>query len=222
MGVSFYLLSNTPLSRDDEKTLRKQLNSIEKDKDSFLVHVGDLGLASVKQCVESVYDVSATILSGSPLPVFVLPGDNDWNDCPHPYSAWQTWRRTFQRFDERFGHSFPNVHRQAGRLENFSFLYNGVLFIGIHLVDGFVQDETEWSMRHMHDVEWTVENLYQYEQNGYRAVVLMGHSPPKSKVGDYFWPVVDHWKRLQLERGQNKPFLYAHANKYAMSLREYK
>jgi len=220
--VSFYLLSNTPFTRDDETTLKKQLKSLGEDKGSFLVHLGDVGLASNKQCVESVYDVSATLLSDSPLPVFILPGNNDWNDCPDPYSAWQTWRRTFQRFDQQFGYSYPNVYRQIGRDENFSFLYNGVLFIGIHLVDGYIQNEREWSTRHLQNVEWTEENLYKYVQDEYRAVVLMGHSPPKSKVGDYFWPIIDDWKQLQSKGRQSIPFLYVHANKYEMSLKEYK
>ena len=44
----------------------------------------------------------------------IIPGDNEWNDCPDPAKAWAHWVRHFTRFDQRWKHKLP-VFRQIGR-----------------------------------------------------------------------------------------------------------
>ena len=208
--IKFYVTNDVPFNKADETKLSRDLNGLHPRDGDFLIHLGDISKASTSLCTFSVYDDAATLLKQSPLPVMVLPGDNDWNDCPMPEAAFDYWMEKLNRFERNFDpesfSSFPTVNRQIGRDENFAFLQKGVLFIAIHLVDGTVQSEREWSLRDGENLQWVEEQLDLYELDEYRAIVMLGHAGYSSKVGDFFWPVMDDLKRV------NKPVLYLHAN----------
>ena len=209
--VRFFVISDIPFNKADETKLSRELDELDPKDGDFLIHLGDINKASSTLCTFSVYDDAAALLKQSPVPVLVLPGDNDWNDCPMPEAAFDYWMEKLNRFENNFSpskfpESFPSVDRQLGRDENFAFLHKGVLFIGVHLVDGTVQSEREWSIRDQENVSWVEQQLNLYSFDQYRAVVLLGHAGYSSKVGDFFWPVMDDFRRA------NKPVLYLHAN----------
>ena len=91
-----------------EVCIRKDLHTIsltaEGDNDAqFLVHVCDFQSASMSGCDEYAYKNVHSLLppsNSSKLPMFILPGDNDWNDCPHPDTAWGHFWNYFGRFEE--------------------------------------------------------------------------------------------------------------------------
>ena len=202
--VTFYVTSDVPLGEGDEGRFKGYLSDLPDDAD-FVVHLGDLALAKNSNCEEQTYEHAASMMSkNSPAPVFVVPGNEDWNECPAPEAALDRWLDHFSRFEDNFKHPFE-VSRQLGREENFSFLHRGVLFIGLHLVDGTVPEQVEWNLRTEECVEWTEENLAMTDEEDYRAVVLLGHAEPTSEqLGDYFWPIVDDLN------GLGKPVLYVH------------
>jgi len=166
--------------------------------------------ARTSLCAFSEYDNVATLLwDHSNVPVFMIPGNNDWNDCPMPEAAFEYWMEKLNRFEEFYAtgqYDLPMVGRQNSRDENFAFLSKGVLFIGLNLVDGTVQDESEWDLRHLQNVQWIEQQLSENDEGEYRAIVMFGHSGFNSKVGDFFWPAIDRLKEV------NKPVLYLHAN----------
>jgi len=208
--VKFYVTNDIPFNKADETKLSRDLDELNPRDGDFLIHLGDISRASTSLCTFSVYDDAAALLKQSPLPVIVLPGDNDWNDCPMPEAAFDYWMEKLNKFESNFDtaslSNFPSVNRQVGRDENFAFLHKGVLFIGIHLVDGTVQSEREWSLRDSENLQWVEEQLNLYELDEYRSIVMFGHAGYSSKVGDFFWPAMDDLKRV------NKPVLYLHAN----------
>lgn len=208
--VKFYVTSDVPYNSDDENKLTRDLRNLESKNGDFLVHLGDLGNASVNMCTRSVYEDAAYILKQSPVPVFVLPGDNDWNNCPYPTSALGYWMEEMNRFEDNFDKSsianFPPVRRQLARNENFSFLHKGVLFMGFHLVDGRVQSEREWSLRIAQDVAWMDQEFNAYDVGEFRSVVIFAHAAPTSKIGDFVWPLKDYLSTMK------KPVIYLHAN----------
>lgn len=208
--VTFYVMGNVPFSEQDETELAHELTSLPGDAD-FVVHLGDVFRADVTKCAESAYEDARAILEVSPKPLFVIPGNNDWNDCPSPDNAWRLWEENLERFEEKYQENvedFPFVVKhQVERDENFSFLHNGVLFLGIHLVPGAVTDE-KWTERHMDNVQWTLENLQdEHRPEDFRAVVIFGHAAPTGMlITEYFDPVVSEVKYL------NKPIMYMHAS----------
>jgi len=208
--VNFFVTSDVPFNKADATKLSRELDALHPRDGDFLIHLGDISQASTSLCTFSVYDDAAALLKQSPLPVLVLPGDNDWNDCPMPEAAFDYWMEKLNRFESNFDTAafpnFPTIARQVGRDENFAFLHKGVLFIAIHLVDGTVQSEREWAVRDLENLQWVEETFDLYDEGEYRAVVMLGHAGYSSKVGDFFWPAMDDLKRI------NKPVLYLHAN----------
>ena len=203
--VTFYVTSDVPYNNAEENVLSRDLSRLPDDAE-FVVHLGDVGVAATTSCAESMYEDASYILkSSSRAPVFVLPGNQDWNECPNPDAAFDNWMQYFHRFEDNFSHRFA-VTRQLGREENFSFLHNGVLFVGLNLVDGTVPDQTEWNVRHQECVQWAEQALNDFEPDEYRAVVLLGHARPTALLGDFFWPILNDINEI------NKPVLYVHGN----------
>ena len=203
--VTFYVTSDVPYNNAEENVLSRDLSRLPDDAE-FVVHLGDVGIAATTSCAESMYEDASYILkSSSRAPVFVLPGNQDWNECPNPDAAFDNWMQYFHRFEDNFSHRFA-VTRQLGREENFSFLHNGVLFVGLNLVDGTVPDQTEWNVRHQECVQWAEQALNDFGPDEYRAVVLLGHARPTALLGDFFWPLINDINDI------NKPVLYVHGN----------
>lgn len=133
-----------------------------------------------------------------------MPGDNEWNDCTDPDLAWQYWVKYFMRFDQLWPHKF-NVSRQKSRPENFSFVHEKVLFIGINIVGGRVHDKAEWKKRLADDLKWTLDSLNEQADDVTRAVIF-GHAFPSKKHNDYFNGLVNQTDFF------SKPILYIHGD----------
>lgn len=77
------------------------MRSLPSDAE-FLVHVGDIRDASDRtNCTNSEYEAAAEILKLSPAPVLVVPGDNEWTDCPNVDEGWRLWNFHFLNFESR-------------------------------------------------------------------------------------------------------------------------
>lgn len=198
----FYAMGDVPYSDADDVLLPKQIAELPSDGE-FLIHVGDIKPGGAA-CDEAVFAKVSGMLSKSRLPVFIIPGDNEWNDCADPNSAWSHWHDHFMRFDQHWHHRL-GVFRQLEREENFSFVSEGVLFIGLNLVGGALHDADEWKRRHAQNVDWTRRNFARFGDDVY-AVVIFGHAHPRIDHSDYFEPLSKQATQLA------KPILYLHGD----------
>ena len=205
--VTFYVTSDTPYSNEDQNTLTLQLSSLDVSSAAFLVHVGGVEKASITQCSSTSYSTAASILKSSPIPVFVIPGDNDWAECPNPSTALDFWRASFVNFETRnkfkTGILPSDISSQGSRAENFCFLLNGVLFIGLNLISQNIPPELT-----LENIQWIEMNLssHVYGKNEYRSVIILGYTPILPTSGSFFWSILDTLT------GLNKPVLYIHSN----------
>ena len=200
--VTFYAMGDVPYAPEEDKLLPKQIANLPADG-QFVVHVGDIKDGATP-CDEAVYIKVASMLGKTKLPTFIIPGDNEWNDCTAPAQAWQYWVRHFNHFDKKWKYDFP-VERQKVRSENFTFRINGVLFLGINLVGGRVHDEAEWKTRHAQNVDWAKATIDRQTQN-IHAIVLFGHAHPLPVHNDFFTPFVEIIKTAK------HPTLYIHGD----------
>jgi hypothetical protein len=199
--VTFSAMGDVPYTVEEESLLRRQIRSIPRASE-FVIHVGDIQ-ARVKEgnCGEEQFRKVAKILSRSPRPLFIIPGDNEYNDCPNPDEAWSFWVKHFMRFDQRWPHHF-RIFRQLEREENFAFLHNGVLFIAIHILSGRVHDPQEWKNRHQQDMQW-IEQLMRLYKDSASSAVIFAHAFPN--------PQLHHDCRARISsaaRAFAKPVLY--------------
>lgn len=200
--VTFYAMGDVPYAPEENVLLPRQVAELPADAE-FVIHVGDIK-GGATPCDEAVYVKVAGMLREATAPVFFIPGDNEWNDCTNPAEAWDFWEKHFTRFDQQWHHRLA-VFRQLEREENFSFVKNSVLFVGLNIVGGLVHDPTEWKQRHADDLGWLRRNLRRFGDD-VTSVVIFGHAQPAAKHNDFFEP----FSRDAQEFG--KPMLYLHGD----------
>ena len=201
--AGFYAMGDTPYAIEDHALLIAQIQNLSLNNALFAVHLGDIKTGSSK-CDESVYYRVAEHLRTSKLPMFVLVGDNEWNDCENPKTAWDFWTNHFLHFDLHWDNPF-SIRRDPDRNELFAFLHNSVLFVGVTLVGGKVHDHLEWSQRHADCSAWINSNIVNYNGQFQRLIVL-SHATPTSMHGDFFDTLSQSANTI------DKPVLYIHGD----------
>jgi Ca2+-binding RTX toxin-like protein len=174
-NTSFWVMGDTSYSGSAATALDAYLQSVPGDV-KFVAHVGDIWPGTQKSAALSNYQKVASTLLQSSKPVFIVPGDNEYNDTSNPTLAYQNWMSTFNNFDQNWTHDFQ-VNRQSGREENYSFVYDGVLYVGINLVGGKIHSSTEWAQRAADDAAWVEANLAQCKDQVSCAVIFAQASP---------------------------------------------
>jgi hypothetical protein len=152
----------------------------------FTVHVGDIQKPARTQCRESVYQTVAYYLLGGPLPTFILPGDNDWNDCPDPEEAIGFFRYYFKDFEDQWktlpdGVPRMNVTHHPYYPEMFRFEYNQILFLSVDLTDSKPDSSAgqalwdEWNNITAANINW-VWTHFEEVVSYIRAVIIFGQA----------------------------------------------
>jgi hypothetical protein len=197
----------------EDWTLLPQYFAAEKadGRARYLFHTGDLCKGS--QMFDADYSARvAALYRQSSIPVLFVVGDNEWNDQNDPWAAWPRWEKDFMRFHEAYPGA-PTLARQGSNPENFAWVEDGVLIIGVNLVGGFMHDVEEWDYRHRANVEWVSDNLKRHGNDAY-AVVVVGQAHPKSKHEDFVVPFAKTVAAFE------KPVLYLHGDGHHWQLEE--
>lgn len=210
--VTFYVTSDVPYDAIAEEKMSKDIANIPGDAE-FIVHLGNIQEASVTFCPTSRYTDVASLLQKSPVPVFVLPGEEDWTQCPNPSDSFEDWVNAFGSFDSYFNHGF-DLFRDRENPEAFAMLHKGVLFMGLHIVSGPFIDEDERSAREneMLTFYFGMTNLYKGQ---FRSIVLLGNAKPSPMQDDFFNSIFTSLKPI------GKPVAYIHANSGTNDIMEY-
>ena len=132
--ITFFVIGDVPYTKQENTFLRLQLKQITTKDGLFLVHVGDL--MSKGNCkIREYRSVARTLFMANTLPTIVLPGDNDWIDCPNRTRAFNKFKRFFvENNDSVEGlRDTLGFERQGERSENFAMFQNKVLFLGLNV-----------------------------------------------------------------------------------------
>ena len=175
-------MGDVPYAPFEDKILPQQISKLPEDI-AFAIHVGDIK-GGAAPCDRAVYEKVSGMLAKSKPPMFIIPGDNEWNDCSDPAAAWDLWVEHFDRFDERWPHGF-SVERDEKLPQNFAFVRNEVLFIGLQVVGGRVHDLGEWVSRHALCRAWVERKFKQHGEQA-KAVVVFVHAKPMLHQADFF------------------------------------
>ncbi len=206
--VVFSAMGCGPYNADAETALERFIKlENEEMKSSFLIHCGDIVTGKKVDWPESQYVRVADLLSANnKIPTFIVPGDNEWNDQVDPDRHWGYWEKHFLNFDEKWTlGSEWKVERQTVRSENFAFIKQDVLFIGINKVGGKVHDATEWKTRLKQDTEWISDLLTRYGSQCH-STVIFAQASPGVKFPSFRKEMMAPIKKY------GKPVLYLHAD----------
>lgn len=200
--IQFSAMGDTPYGVSDMRKLQHQLKNLNPSS-TFVIHLGDIK-TGITPCSNSWYQQVADILRTSPKPLFIIPGDNEWNDCFDPEDAWTLWTRHFLHFDKQWPDTL-HVVRDNRHLENFAFVSNGVLFVGLNLVGGKVLDPIQWSIQDRDNIQWIESQVRDHKQSISRLVIL-GHALPNRYHRTFFVML------SRLGQSFGKPMLYLHGD----------
>ena len=75
-------MGDIPYNAEQELLLIQQIEQLPRQAE-FCVHVGDIKTQGAP-CDELVFNKVFGMLGQSPLPMFIVPGDNKWNECDNP------------------------------------------------------------------------------------------------------------------------------------------
>lgn len=201
--LDFFVIGNTMFNTGDRSTTRRKIGSIPSDA-SFIFHLGDIVSANRTGCKESAYRRAQSILMKSTPPVFITPGNNDWNECPNRSIAWTNWVTYFNTFHLNWDHAPSSAVTMSNRPGNLAFILEYTLFIGVHLVGGEIHDEKEWAKRLQDNLVWTVAKIEQHQED-VNSFVIFGHAKPEADHDPYFVPL------SRVIQESRKPTLYIHA-----------
>jgi hypothetical protein len=186
--VTFYVAAGR-FQADDLTVVEDGLPQLPTDNDNaFMVHLGDWNSPFATSCDEASYTSVNTMFSTSAVPVYFIPADNEYNDCPDPEAAMGLWYDSLLGYETEYWPAGPfKVSRQDPDYpENFAFLHEGILFIGINLVGGVIHDQAEWDARHAADLDWIDKN-FEETKNQADLLVVFGHADPDIQSSEPFF-----------------------------------
>ncbi|MFC2139704.1 hypothetical protein ACFLR4_03490 [Bacteroidota bacterium] len=179
--IIFSVMGDVPRSSEEDILIQEHIKMHNDKSDSELMfHVGDIKSGNTP-CDEDVYIKVADYLKELNIPTFIVPGDNEWNDCTDPETAWSFWVKYFMGFENNWKLNFK-IERQSECEENFVFTSKNVLFIGINLVGGLIHDSTEWKERHNNNAHWIDLHFSEYKEKVGAAVIVAQANPNEKHV----------------------------------------
>eukprot|EP00984_Skeletonema_dohrnii_P008155 scaffold2992_cov83-Skeletonema_dohrnii-CCMP3373.AAC.4 len=210
--TTFYVMADAPYSDEERYHLMPRHIDQLGDDGEFLVHLGDLQYAVVDRCREGAYYEAKEILKKSRMPTFVLPGDNDINDCDSMSHGEEMWTKYFGLFDQRWDHSF-DVTRWGDLGESFSFIQKRVLYLGLNMIGGTPYSWTEKSNRHRKHLE-QVRALFEEHEGKFEVIVLLKHADPGRNHRDFFGDGDRDGLFIDMIRRLGKPTIHFHGDNH--------
>jgi hypothetical protein len=196
--VVFSAIGDVPYDADEISEFAEHVENHNRYSPSaFLIHLGDI-LSGSESCQEARYQTVAEILKTSEVPAFIVPGDNEWVGCSNPAQGWAWWEEHLLGLEQDFCGIWP-VDAQPERPENFAFVRDAVLFVGLNNVSGGPSSVEQAS------ADW-VDAAFAAHGASARAAVVMAQKEPD---GDLFDAVVANGRAFA------KPVLYLHGNGHA-------
>ncbi len=211
--TTFYAIGDVPYNQKQTAQIRVQLANIPADAE-FVIHVGDLRNADNNDtCILEEYTNASSLFQLSHAPVFIVMGDNDYNDCPNLEDGWKYWHSEFANFESRYWKHNFNIQHHPNRTENFAFVHKQTLFMGLTIVGGHNRPAMNNSARLLDEVEWAKQLIRNYNANrtDIGRVVIFGHANPTRMHKDFFEPLMQF---IEWEVGNQLPILYLNGDKH--------
>ncbi|MEA3194908.1 MAG: hypothetical protein QOD26_3241 [Betaproteobacteria bacterium] len=93
-ALVFGVLGDTPYNAREVERLEALIDDINGAPLAFVVHVGDIG-AGTSGCSDAWLQARKEQFARIRHPFVLIPGDNEWNDCPRPLERLAAWRSVF-------------------------------------------------------------------------------------------------------------------------------
>lgn len=202
--IIFSVIGDVPYDEEQRNGLISLIQTHnDLAKSEFVVHVGDIKPGALP-CDEAVYQDVSGLLQKFSTPTFMILGDNEYNDCDDPASALQLWNQYFLNFHQNWMFD-QSITYQENRFENFAWVQEKVMFMGLNLVGSQVHDEDEWNDRLTDNGNFLQAFVTDHGDDS-KALVIFGHANMIEAGAEKFKTFTDV---LQMTaREFDKPILY--------------
>lgn len=182
----------------------------------FGVHLGNTQKVSNSLCLEESYRSTSYLLAKGPRPTLVVPGNNDWFDCPFREKSMDLFLKYYGQdyitTQWHAEHYEPlELERSEEHPELFAFQYEGILFIGVHLLHVQAEEETHhgWDNRMKMNMEWVASSVETYfAKYNLRGAVILGHGARTARTRPFFISMSNYF--LNITSRQDLPVMYLH------------
>ena len=176
--LTFSAIGDAPYDEAEVPVFLQQLADHRRYSNAlFMVHVGDIK-SGAEPCLEEKYRLTAEWLQAMDIPVYIVPGDNEWVDCTDPDQGWSYWNAHLLHLEQQFCGT-PPMEYQSSRPENFAFVQDFVLFVGVNVVAGSPDDAM------VESADW-VEAQLAAKRGRVRAAVVFSQAGPSSSRDLFF------------------------------------
>lgn len=194
-GFAFATLGDVPYDMEERARVERLLAGLERHEVAFAVHVGDIK-SGQGLCADSVLADRRALLDASPVPLVLLPGDNDWTDCDRflaggyvPEERLGKLRELFFASPGSLGRRSIPLERDATRAngccpENTRWWHENVAFVALHVVgsqDNRGREEDprlEFTTRRGAVLTWIRDSFALARSRNARAAVVFIHANP--------------------------------------------
>ncbi|MGI9551154.1 MAG: hypothetical protein ACR2MT_08135 [Aurantibacter sp.] len=203
--VVFSVIGDVPYDSEQRDGLIAMIqeHNTKGTTSEFVVHVGDIK-PGADPCDEAVYQDINGILKEFSTPTFMVLGDNEYNDCNDPPAALQLWNQYFLNFHQNWTFD-QDISYQANRAENFAWVQDKVMFMGLNLVGSEVHDQDEWDTR-LVDNGTFLRDFVAAHRDSSQALVIFGHANMIELGAGKFETFTDVMRSVAA--GFEKPVLY--------------
>lgn len=228
---TFAVLGDAPYNWNEHEAMGRMLDTFGREGLAFAVHVGDIK-SGHSDCSDATYADRLKLLDATPVPLVLIPGDNDWTDCDRVMSGGWVPEERLAKLRETFFHRpdslglqrMPLERQPVGREgccpENVRWWREGILFIGLHVIGssnnrGSGKDpKPEYEARNEANVLWLKEGFALARDRNAPAIVLFIHANAGlERVGRFARPYTDVLDALQNETAAfGRPVLLVHGD----------
>jgi hypothetical protein len=141
VSLRFGLLSDAPYTAREVLAFERLLGRMRAEAPAFLLHLGDIKHGSDERCDESLYRARRDLFDQAPMPLVLIPGDNDWTDCRRvgaggydPLERLAVLREVMYPDQLSLGAAPMAVARMRGYPEHQRWKQAGVQFVTLHVV----------------------------------------------------------------------------------------
>jgi hypothetical protein len=193
--TAFALIGDLPYGRTDEARLAAMLAALDTEPLAFVLHIGDIKSSS-EGCDDALLTRRIGLLERSAHPLVLLPGDNEWTDCPkgdppaEPLERLDALRRAAWSRPGPLGPGGPATiaelafERQPGQPENVRWRMGEVRCVAAHVVGsdngrkGYAGAAEAFAVRAAANRAWVLDTLRLAQRERAAALVIAFHANP--------------------------------------------
>ena len=165
-------MGDTPYTRAEVERLDKLIDDMNAERLAFVVHVGDIGAGKVG-CSDAWLAARKRQFARLTHKLILIPGDNEWVDCPRPHERLEAWRRFF------CAAPIPVDVQPGEYCEHMRWEASGVLFVTLNVQgsNNNVKDAAEHAQRMGAVYAWMEESAAIAQKRDLILVLFMQADP---------------------------------------------